>query len=331
MAGHAALTRVWRILKEVDLQAIRREAARRVHVLIVGENTLDTDELAIRLAEGHANPTRWLTAVDAPLAVDIAARAESGPPEGGLAEPDVVIALLRGRDESPDMRTARRHWAGRTGRLVTVAVASGDPAGAVRTRDRAAHVAIDGLDDEGFCAVLDALLASVEPERRVSLARQIPALRPKVFNALIDETARANAGYAFSTGLAEIIPLLDIPLAIGDMVVLSKNQLMMSYRIALAAGKAAEPRELLGEIVGVLGGGLLFRQVARQLVGLLPVIGIVPKVAVAYGGTWAIGRAVALWATDGSILTAAGLKKLSREGIARGRRVAEHYRRGIDF
>jgi uncharacterized protein (DUF697 family) len=175
------------------------------------------------------------------------------------------------------------------------------------------------------------LSAVVEPERRVGLARQIPALRPKVYNALIEETARANAGYAFSTGLAEIIPLLDIPLAIGDIVVLSKNQLMMSYRIALAAGKTAQPSELVGEIAGVLGGGLLFRQVARQLVGLVPVIGLVPKVAVAYGGTWAIGRAVALWASEGRILGSAAIRKLSREGVARGRRFAERYRSGIDF
>ena len=44
-------------------------------------------------------------------------------------------------------------------------------------------------------------------------------------------------------------------------------------------------------------------QVARQLVGLIPVVGIAPKVAVAYGGTWAIGQAVVLWATTGQALT----------------------------
>ena len=112
---------------------------------------------------------------------------------------------------------------------------------------------------------------------------------------------------------------------------LSKNQLMMSYRIALAAGKTGQPRELIGEIVGVLGGGLLFRQLARQLVGLVPVIGILPKVAVAYGGTWAIGRAVVLWATEGRLLTAAGLRQLSREGLARGRNLARSLRRGTEF
>ena len=54
----------------------------------------------------------------------------------------------------------------------------------------------------------------------------------------------------------------------------------MSYRIALASGKKGTPRELVGEVLGVIGGGFLFRQGARQLVGLIPVAGIAPKVAV---------------------------------------------------
>jgi hypothetical protein len=52
---------------------------------------------------------------------------------------------------------------------------------------------------------------------------------------------------------------------------------------------------------------------------------------VAYGGTWAIGRAVALWASEGQLLTSARLRQLSREGFARGRGVAQHFRRGIDL
>jgi uncharacterized protein (DUF697 family) len=331
MAGQVTLARVWRILKEVDLQAIRREAGRRVHMLIIGETTADADDLALRLAEGQDDPTRWLTAVDAPLAASAIARRAGLEGDDRPYRPDIVIAILRGRDESPDMRAARRHWAGLKAHLVTVAVGGDRIAGDVQTRGGSALVPIDRIDDEGFREVVEAVFAVVEPDRRVGLARQIPSLRPTVIHSLIDETARANAGYAFSTGLVEIIPVLDIPLAIGDMVVLSKNQLMMSYRIALAAGKTGQPRELIGEIVGVLGGGLLFRQIARQLVGLLPIVGILPKVAVAYGGTWAIGRAVGLWATEGQLLTSARLRQFSREGFARGREVAQHFRSGIDF
>jgi uncharacterized protein (DUF697 family) len=330
MANPLTLTRVWRILKEVDLHAIRREAERGVHVLIIGESAADADDLAVHLAKGEPDPTPWLTAIDAPLAARAPGRTTAGGREALLDGPDVVITVLRGTDQSPDMKAARQQWAARKVPLITVAVGS-ERAGGVRTHGGTTLVAIDRIDGDGCRAVVDALVAVVEPDRRLGLARQFPALRPKVFNALIDETARANAGYAFSTGLAEIIPILDIPLNIGDMIVLSKNQLMMSYKIALAAGKTGQPRELIGEIVGVLGGGLLLRQLARQLVGLLPVIGLVPKVAVAYGGTWAIGRAVMLWATDGRKVTAARFRQLSREGLIRGRKVARSLRRGTEF
>jgi uncharacterized protein (DUF697 family) len=96
----------------------------------------------------------------------------------------------------------------------------------------------------------------------------------------------------------------------------------MSYKIALVAGKSGTPRHLIGEILGVLGGGLLFRQVARQLVGLIPVVGIAPKVAVAYGGTWAIGQAVVLWATTGQALTMESVGHFFDEGLKRGRKTA---------
>jgi uncharacterized protein (DUF697 family) len=79
----------------------------------------------------------------------------------------------------------------------------------------------------------------------------------------------------------------------------------------------------LAEIVGVLGGGMLFRQIAREMVGLIPIAGIPLKVAVAYSGTWAIGRAVALWVTEGRTVTADALRTMTREGMDRGRALAD--------
>lgn len=327
MATPLTLARVWRIVKEVDLDAIRREAGRRAHVLVVGESTADADALAIRLAQGQVDPTPYITAVDAPLAALGLRHLHPGGHQAPADAPTLVVAVTRGRELSAEMKAARKEWAGRQVPLLTVAVGTSEAEGAVHADGRIARVSIDRLDTGSFGHVLDGLFLAVEPEARSSLARRFPALRPRVFHAVIEDTARANAGYAFSTGLAEIVPVLDLPLNIGDIIVLTKNQLMMSYRLALAAGKSGEARELLGEIVGVLGSGLLFRQAARQLVGLVPAIGLVPKVAVAYGGTWAIGKAVVLWATGEGAVTKAKLRQLSREGLARGREVARSFKR----
>jgi uncharacterized protein (DUF697 family) len=183
-------------------------------------------------------------------------------------------------------------------------------------------VVVPALDQPSLEAIAKMLLAAVPGDLRLALGRQFHALRPTVFANLIDETARANAAYAFTTGIAEIVPVLSIPMNIGDVVVLTKNQLVMSYKIALVAGKSGSPHKLIGEIFGVLGGGLLFRQIARQLVGLIPVAGIVSKVAVAYGGTWAIGQAIILWAEFGQEVTAESVRAYYDEGLARGRQAA---------
>jgi uncharacterized protein (DUF697 family) len=322
MANPLTLARVWRILKEVDLEAIRREADTPVRLLVVGETTADADTLAVLLAASQPDPTPWLTSVDAALAARQLESASQAP-----AGADLVLVVVRGAEVSADLKAIRQAWLARKARVMTVAVASGERHGRRHARGGITRVTVDALDEAAIEPLSRAILDAAAPEQRLALARELPALRACVFEDLISETARANAGYAFSTGLAETIPLLDIPLNIGDVLVLTKNQLVMGYRLALAAGKHGRPRDLLGEIVGVLGGGLLFRQIARQLIGLVPVLGIIPKVAVAYGGTWAIGRAVALWATEGRKVTGARLKELSREGLARGREVARSLRR----
>ena len=184
-----------------------------------------------------------------------------------------------------------------------------------------------GLDDAVAGRVAAALSEIVGGDRRIALAAQLPPLRPAVFSRTIDETARANASFALTTGLAEVIPVLSAPLNLGDMVVLTKNQLMMCYRIALAAGRDGEPRALMTEIIGVLGGGVLFRQAARGLVGLIPIVGVVPKVAIAYAGTHAIGRAMVLWTVDGRQVTSDLVAKYSRESLEKGRALAERLTR----
>jgi len=324
MARMTQLATLWRIVKEVDLEAIRRHAETPTRVLVVGETAADADDVAALLIGPHAESALWVTAIDADLATRDAAAPAGSPVVDG---PDLVVLVGRGRDASAAMKAARQAWLDRRARLVQVILQAGVEHGTRQDQGQTVSLALDGLAENGLEHLAKALFAAVEPDRRLSLARQFPPLRPCAFTTLIDETARANAGYSFSTGLAEVVPGLGVPLTIGDIIVLTKNQLMMSYRIALAAGKPGKATELVGEIIGVLGGGLIFRQIARQLAGMLPVIGIVPKVAVAYGGTWAIGRAITIWATEGRKLTGARLKQLSREGLSRGRQVAHSLQR----
>jgi hypothetical protein len=75
-------------------------------------------------------------------------------------------------------------------------------------------------------------------------------------------------------------------------------------------------------MAAVVGTAFLWRQLARSLVGLIPVAGIVPKIVISYAGTYAIGQAIYQWCVNGEKLSPESLKQLYSEAIDRGGKVA---------
>ena len=312
MTSVLKLPQLWKTLKEADLAAIRRDAERRFEVLVVAEDAEEAAQLG-RVLTGADRPHPWLTLATPDEARDRSAAA-------GL---DAAILVSPTEDLPPALAAAGDALRSAGVPLFTVTHGAPTATAAIVRHGEAGRAVVARLDAEGLPAIAEPLVGAFDPTLRLALARQLPALRPATFTALIDEAARANATYALTTGLAEAVPVLDLPLNVADMVVLTKNQLVMSYKIALACGKKGTSRELIGEVLGVIGGGFLFRQAARQLIGLVPVAGIVPKVAMAYAGTWAVGRAVAVWASEGRKLTPAAVRRFYREAWGRGKTVAK--------
>lgn len=294
--------RMLTLLREIDLGALRSEADRRFTLSIRGDPDLAYD-LAERLSAtpGRVGVHPYLSLTDTPT---------------GAPNADLRIFVTQGRESPPS----------RSGPTLTVYLTGGEPlpVGADLPRPgEAGRVVLDELDEKNVReTVVPALLRAFPPPLHMALARQFPAFRPAVVRGLVEEAARTNALYAVGTGVAEIVPVLNVPLNVADTLVLTKNQLVMAYKVALAAGRTGSAQELMTEIVGVLGGGLLFRQVARGLVGLVPVWGVVPKVAVAYAGTQLIGTAAALWATEGREVSPDELRALYADALRRGRAVA---------
>lgn len=296
--------RLLTILREVDLGAIKREAEGRFILHLSGD-----PELAVLLAEQlSATPGRSgihpylqiqtadvMTGLPLNLRIVVQQGFAAVPPD---RVPTLVVCVT---GETPPQVGAEL---ARPGETVRVAVSALTPESVRQT-------------------LVPALLHALPPNLHLTVARQLPVFRPAVIRGLIEEASRTNALYAASTGVAEIVPVLNIPLNVADTVVLTKNQLLMAYKVALAAGKTGKPQELITEIVGVLGGGLLFRQLARGLVGLIPLWGLVPKVAVAYAGTHVIGTAAALWATEGRTVSASDVRGLYTGALERGRALAQ--------
>ena len=289
VTGSLKLSNVWRVIREVDLDAIRREALAPFDLAIIGPSVL-AERVRAELSPGGAqSPHRFIRV---------------NPPGGAPTVPTAVILVTTPGARSADVEQTLRYL---TAQGVPHALVVADEAGPV---------------EPALGEAVGAVARTLKAEDRLAFGHQLPAFRAPLYDVIIEETANANASFAFTSGLAETVPVLTLPLNLGDMVVLTKNQLLMGYRLVLASGRDGDPKRLIGELLGVLGGGLLFRQLARQLVGLVPVVGIVPKVAIAYGGTWAIGRAVVLWVTTGRVATADAVRIFSAEGLERGKAVA---------
>ena len=171
--------------------------------------------------------------------------------------------------------------------------------------------------------LLPVLLNRLPEHLQLGIARHVPLARSVYNKQLVDETSKANALYAASTAFAEVIPVLNIPLNVADSIVLTKNQLVMAYKLALAAGKTGTPNSVMTEIIGVLGSGFLMRQAARSLVGLIPAWGALPKVAIAYAGTYLVGQGISAWLKDGQKLTERELKRFYSEALQQGKRIGK--------
>jgi uncharacterized protein (DUF697 family) len=331
MASPLKLASLWRVLKDTDLDAIRRAAKAPFTLAVAADREEDAVAVRALLTGADAPPHPWIHACWPASASDAA----GGTPgtEGrawidclsNVPSPTMAALLVtRTQDLSDDLKLAGNRFATSSTPVLALVVSDTSRTAKVLRPGEQSRVAVDALDAPAVEAIAAALVLMTTEDQQVALGAQLPPLRPAIFARTIERTARANASFSLTTGLAEAIPVLTAPLNLGDMVVLTKNQLMMCYRLVLTAGRDGDPKALMSEIIGVLGGGVLFRQIARQLVGLIPIAGLLPKVAIAYAGTFAIGKAMVAWTTEGRQITTDAVAAYSREGLVKGRALAEH-------
>ncbi|MFT4037959.1 MAG: hypothetical protein QM692_07240 [Thermomicrobiales bacterium] len=131
-------------------------------------------------------------------------------------------------------------------------------------------------------------------DRITGFGRALPAFRPAAAKQVIDETSIANAQFSVVSNLPALIPVVGGLAAAGaDFIVLTKNQVIMLYKLAAIYGRNLnDQRSILQEVLPVVGAGLVWRTLAREGAALMPfAAGTVPKLAIAYAGTIAVGRA----------------------------------------
>lgn len=152
---------------------------------------------------------------------------------------------------------------------------------------------VDARNAEQVRARLLGRMLSSVPGLRLALAHQFTTLRRPVSEDLIREASRVNAQFAIMSSLPTLIPVLGLFLGgMADILVLTKNQAMLVFKLAAINGRDIDDRiGVLKEIMPVIGGAFVWRTAARTAVGLAPApIAALPKAAIAYLGTYVVGQ-----------------------------------------
>lgn len=327
---------IWKTIREVDIGAVRAEAEQQFTVAIIGQNAAlrHVDRL---LREG---PNRYPLPPEQPYFLPLA---EARKYLDYVKTADLLILALDAHGtmaeaEVEGLRTLAE--APRPRQLVFLlgpgaaalnagswqGTAAGGAADADLTTwgpylDQRLALAVDPDAHGAGMKLCGAVLDALPHEMRLAAARHLPGLRPLYAARLTGEVSVSNAAVALASGVPSIVPILGIPLAAADTLILTKNQVMMVYRLALACGAEPDFQKRMIEITPVIGGAVVWRQIAGALVGLVPGYGIVPKVAVAFGGTYIVGLAATRWYETG-LLTDEERRRITAEAAGKAKDAA---------
>lgn len=321
MPSYRDLTTVWSNIKEFELQPIRQAALKELRIVLIGAAGAGRHTLATQMRTDPAKPELHSQAPLAILDLESAAGADKA---------DLIILVMDVTQSNfPRELELVRRWVD-AGKKTILFCNKVDALGQGQVISQwvqwqGVEVLYGSATDRAYLArdFVQTVLKLL-PHQHLALGRMFPIFRVAIAHQLINEACLSNTTYAFSTGLAEIVPVLALPLTVTDMVVLTKNQAFLVYRLGLLFGFSTRWQDYIGEFGSVIGSGFVWRQLARYLVGLIPGWGIIPKVAVAYSATFAVGQAVLNWYLTGRHLGRKELNALYRSALARGKQNAEH-------
>ncbi len=319
MAKFPLLNESLTTIKEIDLKPIMQQAMDGVRIALVGQPGSGRKTLA---AQMRSDPARTGVETDAPVLILDLQKASAG------FEADLTILVVR--EEEPDTNLQQQlvqEWAN-SGRKTLVFINQFTPSDGSTgispwTRQRRRRVVWGSALDSGFLlrsfapAVIELL-----PEKLLGLGRNFPLFRSSISQYLINDTCFSNAAYALSTGLAETIGVFNLPITVADMFVMTKTQAYLVYKLGLALGYSTRWQDYVAEFGSVLGSGFIWRQLARSLIGMIPVWGILPKVAVSYAGTYVVGHVVNQWYLTGRHVSKSQMQALYTQAFARGKNLA---------
>jgi uncharacterized protein (DUF697 family) len=283
---------IWRMWRVLDWRPIRREAETPPQLALLGASPT-LDRIASLFEQGELRRGPIGLPIDEPppdlVVLDVSTdptRLEAASAQARALQNRDVAALLLVPPGHPPAEPELKY--------LTV-----DPA-APPTDERLGLALIDALPDQ----------------RRLGAARHVPALRAPLARLLTHEAAFANAQFALMTNLPSFLPGVGGAAAVGaDTLVLTTNQVVLVFKMAAIWGANLEnPRALIAEAVPVVGGAFLWRSTARALINLLPGFALlVPKVGIAYIGTYVVGELASAYYRSGVRPSDARVREIEAE------------------
>jgi uncharacterized protein (DUF697 family) len=267
----------WRITRELDIQGLRESFEHPISVRVLGSELATADRIA-RLIDPD------------PYAGEISTGVLSDP---GREQADLFVAAIGNTQLDHDARRALSDLSVSDRPLLVVQI---EPLNSVLLlgvpEERVVELYALTPDDEAREKLFAALVRAA-PEIALPLARRHPLVREAVAEHLIRDTSRVNAQFAALSSLPANIPLIGGLVGdVADMLVLTKNQVLLLFKLAGLYGRDLElGRQLIAEVLPVVGSAFMWRSAARSLVGFLPsLLGLLPKTIVAYTGTFVVGE-----------------------------------------
>jgi uncharacterized protein (DUF697 family) len=319
-----------RLRGSINVGAVQAGARKPFRFLLCGDPALMSD-LRSLLLDGHG--------ADGFIPIDAAATLETIDPAGGrkIDTSDARCVLFLGR--RGDREGARLDLLAGLGLPILALIVDPDVSAA---SGPAVAPAAGKIEDYIVPAIAVDVLAGrflphlIECCRGIEIAvgRRLPALRETVAAKLTRDAALNALKVAGASAVVDHIPLLGVVIgafaSAGDMMAITGIQMMLMLQIGATYGKDPDLAHVW-ELLPIVGGGLGWRALSRELSGFIPVAGVFIKAAIAYAGTVVVGEGARVYFQHGRHMSAADGAKLyedakssamtfTRETVARLRR-----------
>ena len=251
MIGNIA--QFWRLTRELDVQGLRDSFDRPVSLRVLGTDP-DVARRVARLIE--PDPSAGEVTYDV---LGASSRAHA----------DMYVIAIGGGPLEPDARRTLSDLS--VSEIPLVLVQSERAAGMLVLgvpQDRIMTLSEIEGDDQARERLFKALVHAA-PEVMLSAGRRHPLLREPVAEHLIRDTARVNAQFAAVSSLPATLPLVGGLVGdMADMLVLTKNQVLLLFKLAGLYGRDLElGRQLVAEVLPIVGSAFLWRTTARARAG----------------------------------------------------------------